>query len=257
MYLFKTSGATFDSVIANAKHAFRGKPQEWSVGEWVLVSKNKEDCRPGEKQIQYVMRLHDIRPLRPQEAEHYWPGNEGRWRWMVDCRDTRQLARPFNLKEALKELVGDFAGVMTYKRLGATHEELVREFLDRTNPGALDRGPPTSTATDLHDRLRQFVAEREWGKFHSPKNLAAGLTVEAAELLEIFQWLTEDESRQLGARQLARLREEIGDVQLYLLNLADQFGLDPMACAAEKLEANRAKYPAERVRGSARKYDEY
>lgn len=114
-----------------------------------------------------------------------------------------------------------------------------------------------TTIASVRDRLRSFVEARDWGQFHSPKNLAAGLSTEAAELLEIFLWLTEEKSGQLEPAQLARLEEEIGDVQLYLVNLADKFGLDPLACAMKKLEANELKYPAEKVRGSARKYDEY
>jgi dCTP diphosphatase len=110
---------------------------------------------------------------------------------------------------------------------------------------------------DVRTLLRAFVAARDWEKFHSPKNLAAGLSTEAAEILEIFLWLTEAESRALPAEKRQRLKEEIGDVQLYLVNLADKFGLDPIECAIEKLRLNALKYPADRVRGSARKYDEY
>jgi NTP pyrophosphatase (non-canonical NTP hydrolase) len=109
----------------------------------------------------------------------------------------------------------------------------------------------------LLDDIRQFVREREWETFHSPKNLAAGLTVEAAELLEIFLWLTPEESRQLPADKLAMVREELGDVLIFLVNLADKFGLDPVDCARAKMRLNREKYPAELVRGSAKKYNEY
>ena len=76
MFLFKTSGATFDSVIKNQKHAFDRKPKDWHVGELILVSKNKGDCQSQEKQIQYTMTLREIRLLRPGEADQYWPGNE-------------------------------------------------------------------------------------------------------------------------------------------------------------------------------------
>jgi len=109
----------------------------------------------------------------------------------------------------------------------------------------------------LIQQIRAFNRERDWERFHSPKNLATGLAVEAAELLEIFTWLDDDQSRELSAARLAQLRDEIGDVQIYLLNLADKFGLDPLDCAAEKLETNRSKYPAAQVRGSAKKYTEY
>jgi len=113
------------------------------------------------------------------------------------------------------------------------------------------------TMSILKERLRAFNAERDWEKFHSPKNLASGLATEAAEVLEIFLWLTEIESVSLSESQLSRLREEIGDVQLYLINLADKFSLDPLECAARKLNLNAEKYPADRVRGSAKKYNEY
>jgi dCTP diphosphatase len=114
-----------------------------------------------------------------------------------------------------------------------------------------------TTSIEILDRLNAFVAERDWEKFHSPKNLAAGLAIEASELLEVFLWVEEEESRQLDERRLARLREEIGDVQLYLVNLAGKFGLDPLECASAKLDINQLKYPADRVRGSARKYNDY
>ncbi len=87
MLLFKTSGRTLGSVVANQCHAFRGQPKDWARGEVVLVSKNRGDCAPGEKQIQHVMRLVTVRPLRPGESERLWPGTEGRWRFLVPCRD--------------------------------------------------------------------------------------------------------------------------------------------------------------------------
>lgn len=114
-----------------------------------------------------------------------------------------------------------------------------------------------SSLQELRENLRAFVAARDWAQFHSPKNLAAGLATEAAEILEIFLWLTEAESSQLSADKMARLKDEIGDVQLYLVNLADKFSLDPLECASAKLAANEIKYPAERVRGSSKKYNEY
>lgn len=114
-----------------------------------------------------------------------------------------------------------------------------------------------TTFLEVLNRLNAFVAERDWEQFHSPKNLAAGLAIEASELLEVFLWVGEEESRKLDEPRLARLREEIGDVQLYLVNLAGKFGLDPLECASAKLDINELKYPADRVRGSARKYNDY
>ncbi len=108
----------------------------------------------------------------------------------------------------------------------------------------------------LRAKLRDFAAERDWDQFHSPKNLAMALSVEAAELLEVFQWLTEEHSRNLDAQARAAASEEIADVLLYLVRLADQLGIDPVAAARGKLAANARKYPADKARGSARKYTE-
>lgn len=110
---------------------------------------------------------------------------------------------------------------------------------------------------DLKKRLRQFVRERDWEQFHAPKNLAMGLAIEAAELMELFLWLETRQSYQLDAKKFANLREEIGDILLYLVNLADKFGLDPVECAIDKLALNRKKYPKDLVRGKAKKYTEY
>jgi NTP pyrophosphatase (non-canonical NTP hydrolase) len=110
--------------------------------------------------------------------------------------------------------------------------------------------------THLRDTLRQFAAERDWDQFHSPKNLASALAVEAAELLERFQWLTEDESRKLSAADLARVREELADVLNYLVRLADKLDVDLLEAARDKIRQNALKYPAEKARGSARKYSE-
>jgi dCTP diphosphatase len=109
----------------------------------------------------------------------------------------------------------------------------------------------------LRIALRKFAAERCWEIYHSPKNLAMALSVEAAELLEHFQWLTEEESRRLGPEKLDRVAEEIGDVMIYLVRLADRLGIDPLAAAKKKNETNRSKYPADVVKGSAKKYTEY
>jgi NTP pyrophosphatase (non-canonical NTP hydrolase) len=109
----------------------------------------------------------------------------------------------------------------------------------------------------LKKGLESFTKERDWDKYHSPKNLAMALSVEASELAEIFMWLTEEESKNLPKEKLADLQEEIGDVMIYLTNLASKFGLDPLDCAKQKLELNKAKYPAHLVKGSAKKYTEY
>ena len=113
-----------------------------------------------------------------------------------------------------------------------------------------------SEVTDLQDRLRQFAEERDWEQFHSPKNLATALAVEAAELLEHFQWLTDAQSRDLPDDKRAQVSEEIADVLLYLLQLSDKLGIDPLEAGRRKLKTNAAKYPPDRARGSSKKYSE-
>jgi NTP pyrophosphatase (non-canonical NTP hydrolase) len=108
----------------------------------------------------------------------------------------------------------------------------------------------------LRDQLREFAAERDWDQFHSPKNLAMALSVEAAELVEVFQWLTEEQSRDLAPEARAAASEEIADVLIYLIRLGDKLGIDPVAEAGRKLVANAQKYPVEKARGLAKKYTE-
>src|SRR5215207_8731191 len=110
---------------------------------------------------------------------------------------------------------------------------------------------------DLRTAIREFIAEREWEQFHSPKNLAMALSVEAAEIVEHFQWLTEEQSQNLSQEKLAEIREEIGDVMIYLTELADKLGIDPVEAAKAKVEINGKKYPAALVRGKASKYTDY
>lgn len=106
------------------------------------------------------------------------------------------------------------------------------------------------------EQLRQFAEERDWDPFHSPKNLAMALSVEVAELVEHFQWLTEEQSYVKDPQKLEEIKQEIGDVLIYLARLADKLGIDPMRAATDKIKINRQKYPAETVRGSAKKYNE-
>ena len=110
--------------------------------------------------------------------------------------------------------------------------------------------------TQLRDALRQFAAERDWDQFHSPKNLASALAVEAAELLERFQWLTEDQSRRLPPEELAKVREEMADVLNYLVRLADKLDVNLLEAARDKIAVNALKYPVEKSRSSAKKYSE-
>jgi NTP pyrophosphatase (non-canonical NTP hydrolase) len=113
------------------------------------------------------------------------------------------------------------------------------------------------TMEKLREELRRFAKVRDWDKYHSPKNLAMALSVEVSEIAEHFQWLTEEESRTLPPEKLAQLKEEIGDVLIYLVRLADKCGIDPLQAAREKLEKNQQKYPASIVKGKALKYTEY
>ena len=110
---------------------------------------------------------------------------------------------------------------------------------------------------ELQRRVAAFAAARDWDPFHSPKNLAMALSVEASELLEEFQWLTEEQSRSLDAERRERVRLEMADVLIYLLRLAGKLDVDLPQAATDKLALNEQKYPADRVRGDARKYTEY
>ena len=110
---------------------------------------------------------------------------------------------------------------------------------------------------DLQGRLRVFAEERDWDRFHSPKNLSMALRVEVAELVEHFQWLTEEESRSLAPAVLAKVAEEIADVQIYLVRLADKLSIDIGTVVDQKLASNREKYPRDLVRGKALKYTDY
>lgn len=108
----------------------------------------------------------------------------------------------------------------------------------------------------LRDELRKFASDRDWNQFHSPKNLAIALNVEAAELLEHFQWISEAASSALNTEQRTKVREEAADVLLYLIRLADKLDIDLLAAASEKIAVNAKKYPVEMSRGSSKKYTE-
>lgn len=114
-------------------------------------------------------------------------------------------------------------------------------------------------ATDIESlqlALRDFAAEREWDQFHSPKNLATALAVEAAEILEHFQWLTEEQSRSLPETKRNEVAEELADVLLYLVRLADKMDIDLMTAARGKLQKNSQNYPVGKARGRSTKYTE-
>lgn len=105
----------------------------------------------------------------------------------------------------------------------------------------------------LRERLRAFARARDWEQFHSPKNLAMALAAEAGELVEVFQWLTEAQSAALNDVQREAAAQELADVLLYLIRLADRLDIDLLAAAARKIELNEKRYPAEVVRGRATK----
>lgn len=105
--------------------------------------------------------------------------------------------------------------------------------------------------------LRQFAAERDWDQFHSPKNLVMALSVEVAELMEHFQWLTEQQSSSLDVETKIKIEDEVADIQLYLIRLVDKLDIDIISAVNRKFKKNEEKYPADKVRGSARKYTDY
>lgn len=117
--------------------------------------------------------------------------------------------------------------------------------------------PSSDTLTELRERTRAFARERDWEQFHTPKNLAMALSVEVAELAEHFQWLHTGADAELDDAKRTGIRHELADVLLYLVQLADKTGVDLRAAALEKMALNAAKYPADRVRGDARKSTEY
>ncbi len=121
---------------------------------------------------------------------------------------------------------------------------------DKSTPATPD------VLADLRLKLRRFAAERDWDQFHSPKNLAMALSVEAAELLEHFQWLSDAASATLEPGTRAEVSEELADVLLYLVRLADKLDVDLAVAASEKLKLNASKYPADKARGSSKKYSE-
>jgi dCTP diphosphatase len=106
----------------------------------------------------------------------------------------------------------------------------------------------------LKTEIRKFAEDRDWEQFHSPKNLSMALAVEAAEIMELFQWLTEEQSRRPNKKTLKNIEKEIGDVQIYLMRLADQLGLSTIEAARSKIKENKKKYPVKKARGNATKY---
>lgn len=123
----------------------------------------------------------------------------------------------------------------------------------------MDTLPPTfiDSLDTLRERIRAFAEARAWERYHTPKNLAIALAVEAAELLEPFQWLTPEESAALNDVQREAVRQEIADVLIYLTRLADLLDIDLLEAAADKLALNARKYPVESAHGNGLKYTDF
>ena len=113
------------------------------------------------------------------------------------------------------------------------------------------------TLDELNARLVRFAKERDWEQFHSPKNLCMALAGEVGELMEHFQWLSEDASRDLPPEKKDEVALEVADCLIYLIRLAERLGIDPVAAAYRKIAINEQRYPADRVRGDARRAGEY
>jgi NTP pyrophosphatase (non-canonical NTP hydrolase) len=116
---------------------------------------------------------------------------------------------------------------------------------------------PTQSLDDLSNRLLTFARERDWEQFHSPKNLSMALAGEAGELLEHFQWLSETQSAELDKGKKEDVALELADILIYLLRLAERLDIDVLDAAYRKMAINEQRYPAQRVRGDARRAEEY
>lgn len=130
----------------------------------------------------------------------------------------------------------------------------------RGGQGILRLQPPPlkmDSLAETTDKIRRFRDARDWMQFHSPKNLACSISIEAGELLELFQWVGADQNLDAAQGKKTEIAHELADVAIYLVELADILGIDLIEAISEKLAINEAKYPAEQVRGSSKKYTEY
>lgn len=114
-----------------------------------------------------------------------------------------------------------------------------------------------TTLKDLKERMANFVRERDWEQFHTPKNLAMSIAIEAAELMEHFQWLTVEQSKNLDPGALTDIGEELADIVIYSLSLSNTLGLDLSQTVVDKMEKNIRKYPSDKVKGKSHKYTYY
>ena len=120
-----------------------------------------------------------------------------------------------------------------------------------------DREKMADSLKELRAKINQFVTERDWAQFHTPKNLAMAMIVEAAELVEQFQWDTPQESQQLSAEKCEAVAHELADTFVYLLRIAEVLEIDLIAATNAKIKLNALKYPVEKAKGSNAKYTEY
>jgi NTP pyrophosphatase (non-canonical NTP hydrolase) len=116
---------------------------------------------------------------------------------------------------------------------------------------------PINSLESIRDRLRDFAKERDWDQYHTPKNLSMALIAEAAELIEHFQWVNGEQSHILENKTRISVEEELADILIYLVRISDKLEIDLYNAVERKLVINEKKYPADKVRGSAKKYTEY
>lgn len=116
---------------------------------------------------------------------------------------------------------------------------------------------PEDSLKNLQQRLADFAKQRDWDQFHSPKNLSMALIAESAELVEHFQWLTEDSSYNLNAAKKLEVSLELADILIYLVRTADKLDIDLLESTRQKIEINESRYPVDRVRGMAKRASEY
>jgi len=114
----------------------------------------------------------------------------------------------------------------------------------------------SSGLNEIKHRLREFAEVRHWNQFHSPKNLSMALSAEVAEIVEHFQWLTEEQSKTLPKDKLAEVETELADTLIYLIRLADKLDIDLIKAAKNKIDINEQKYPIDKAKGNAKKYTE-
>lgn len=199
MYIFKTSGETFESVISNQKHAFRNQPANIKEGDLIIVSKNKSDCAEGEKQIQYRMFVDKIARTNPEEIELYWPGNGNRWNYIVHCLNTVRLEIPFDLADLLGDDAAKFQPVQNYAKVSWPDEDKIIDYLLKTNPVVPNDYQPPVIADDLEELILEAQNYR-------PKN-----EIEASIILRLDQVIFPD-SNSINQLTLDEWMHEHGEI---------------------------------------------